>query len=161
MWVLTTELIPILQKKACANCRTYRSFCLNLRTFQICMPITGLIARLPASTWGLSGGLHTNCRIYHGCASAEDLRTWTPTWGHYQGWPVTWPGCHESHVENTCSSLYFQHIQQQVEVSPASPCSLQAPRALRALRDSWWSLQFITTWLTSYLNLLSTNTSTQ
>ncbi len=53
-----------------------------------------------------------------------------------------------------------RHIQQ-VEVSPASPCSLQAPRALRALRDAWGSLQFITTWLTSYLNLLSMNTSTQ
>src|SRR5260370_35170353 len=27
-----------------------------------------------------------------------------------------------------------RYIQQQVEVSPASPCSLQAPRALRAQR---------------------------
>ena len=91
-------LILILQK-ARANHRTYRSFCLNLRTFQICMPITGLIARLPASTWGLSGGLCTNHRIYRRCASAEDLRTQTPTWGHYWGWPVTWPGCRKSHVD--------------------------------------------------------------
>src|SRR5260221_12341052 len=44
-------------------------------------------------------GVHTNCRIYCRCASAEDLRTRTPTWGHYQGWPVTWPGCHESHAD--------------------------------------------------------------
>ena len=30
----------------------------------------------------------------------------------------------------------MEYIQQQVEVSPASLCSLQAPRALRVLRDS-------------------------
>ena len=58
-------------------------------------------------------------------------------------------------------SLKGMYIQPQVEVSPASPCSLQAHRALRALRDSWGSLQLITTWLTSYLNLLSMNISTQ
>src|SRR5258708_32092539 len=29
----------------------------------------------------------------------EDLRTRTPTWGHYRGWLVTWPGCRESHVD--------------------------------------------------------------
>src|SRR5258708_17335969 len=62
----------------CANHRTYRKgSCLNLRTF-----------------WGV----HTNCRIYHGSASAEDLRTRNPTWGHYQGL-VTWPGCRKSHAD--------------------------------------------------------------
>src|SRR5258707_3738782 len=88
-------LIAVLQKSACqsqdlsqflpqpedfpnthANRRTYhKTSCLSLRTF-----------------WGV----HTNRRIYRRCASAEDLRTRTPTWGHFRGQLVTWPGCRES-----------------------------------------------------------------
>src|SRR5258708_25779535 len=63
----------------CANCRTYhKTSCLSLRTF-----------------WGVC----TNRRIYCGCVSADDLRTQTPAWGHYQGRLVTWPGCCESHAD--------------------------------------------------------------
>ncbi len=73
-----------------------------------CAPITGLIT-VSVSTWGLSKyacwsqGLSQDF-----LPQPEDLRTWTPTWGHYWGWLVTWPGCCKSHAD----FVIPQHFQR-------------------------------------------------
>ena len=101
-----------------ANHRTYhKTSCLNLRTF-----------------WGV----HTNHRIYHRCASAEDLKTQTPTWGHYQGQPVSWPGCHESHAD----LVIPQHFQRAswahnlLEIGPQGLAHGHDSRLLRLKFDT-------------------------
>src|SRR5258708_25398203 len=102
----------------CANHRTYcKGSCLNLRTF-----------------WGL----HTNHRIYHRCASAEDLRTQTPTWGHYQGQPVTWPGCHKSHVDFVIPQCFQRAswAHNLLEIGPKGPAYRHDGRLLRLMFET-------------------------
>ena len=101
-----------------ANHRTYRkTSCLNLRTF-----------------WGV----HTNCRIYRRCASAEDLRTRTPTWGHYQGWLVTWPGCRESHADFVIPQRFQRAswAHNLLEIGPKGPAHGRDGRLLRLKFDT-------------------------